>query len=311
MTKQRMIGSALGSLAAIAVSIAIAPMLVGAQSADGTSGKEDVVARSSDTPLQRQAKLKRTWTVYRESGSSQIWALQFAATATDDSDETSEQRARNFVKREVQTLDFFSAFDANYMVKVVAEGRLADIPEGEPITSTEGLDPSDFRKAPFACRLVKTEESSAVYLACHGKRRVILREGVFHQFGWEFRDVETVDEAELAALDEEEAVVEDTVFEEEVEVEASENRHLTDQVKERLELRGKHDARQRLIKSEDDNRVFLLDKEGRRRHIESMEAARKHGINLRDITEISHDELDAIEEGDDITANTDDDELED
>lgn len=304
MTKQRIYASLFGSIAAIAVSIAIAPMLVGAQGSDGASGKEDVVAQSSDTPLQRQAKMHRTWTVYREAGSDQIWALQFAASATNAEDGTVADRVRNFVKREVQTLDFFTAFDANYLVKVVKDGRLDDIPTGDPITSADGLDPADFRKAPFACRLVKSETASAVYLVCHGKRRVVLREGVFHQFGWEFRDVETVSDTELASYAEEDAVVEETVFEEDIEVETTENRELTEQVKKRLELRGKNMTRDRLIKSQKDNRVFLLDKEGVRRHIKDMNAVRRHGLNLKDVTEISEDELEAIPEGSAVTETT-------
>lgn len=290
MTKQRMLGSLFGSLAAIAISIAIAPLLVGAQSTN--SAKEDVVAKNTDSPLTRQAKLKRTWTVYREMGSEQIWAIATAGT-----------------KHEVQTLAFFSAFDANYLVKVVKEGRLANIPTGDPITSTDTLKPEDFRKAPFACRLMKTASNPAVYLACHGTRRPVIREGVFHQFGWEFRDVETVSSAELDAYSEESAITEDTVFDEDIEVETTENRELTEQVKTRLELRGKSMTRDRLIKSPGDTRVFLLDKDGKRRHIKDMEAVRRHGLNLRDVTEISQDELEAIPEGSEVTENTNQNEI--
>ena len=69
---------------------------------------------------------------------------------------------------------------------------LDEFTAGDPITSITGLNPDDFRKAPARCRLVKTAESAAVHLVCGKERRTIIREGVFHQFGWEFRDVETV-----------------------------------------------------------------------------------------------------------------------
>ncbi len=277
---------------ALAVSLSVMPMhAMATEDAASTTGvsaaEESVVASQSDTPLERHAKLNRAWVVFREKGSTQIWAL-----------------TRDGKKREIQTLLFFSAFDANYHIKLVKDGRLDEIPTGDPITSITGLNADDFRKAPSRCRLVKVTDNAAVWLVCGGKRRVIIREGVFHRFGWEFRDVETITQAELDAIPAETSVDEETVFDEGVEVETSHARKLTDQVKERLELRGKNTTRSRLVKPIGRPEVFVITPDGKKRHVKDLEAVRKHRLELKDITEVSEDEIEAIPEGDEVTEGT-------
>jgi hypothetical protein len=311
MTKQRMWGSLLGSLAAIAVSIGIAPMIAGATEGHDhsammmgttgtTSAKEDVVTNSTDTALQRQAKLERTWTVYRKADSTQLWAISPVGAVTNGS----TSGTMSFQKREIKTLEFFSAFDANYLVKLASGEWLDTIPEGAPITTIEGLKFTDFVKRPFPCRLFRTSDKPTVWLACHNFRRAVIREGVFHQFGWEFRDVEIVSDSEVAMYTEETPVTEETVFDEEVGVETTENRMLTEQVEKRLELRGKTMNRDRLIKSPGDPRIFILDHDGERRYVKDMDAVRRHGLDLKGVTEISQDELEAITEGEPVTETT-------
>jgi hypothetical protein len=249
--------------------------------------EEDVVASSGDTPLVRYAKLRRSWVVYREVGSSEIYAI------TSD-----------MTKREIQTLAFFTAFDANYHIKLVQEGRLEGIDTGDPITSVDGLDPSEFRKAPLRCRLMKTADQPAVYLACGNKRRVILREGVFHRYGWEFRDVETVDQSEIDALEEDTALDESSVFDADVEIDTTATRQLRERLATRLNLQSKTRVRDRLVKAEGDSSVYLITADGTKRHIRDMAAVRAHNLNLQNVTEVTEDELEAFPDADDVTDST-------
>ncbi|MBU0540450.1 hypothetical protein KKC31_02195 [Patescibacteria group bacterium] len=261
------------------------PALIDAGTA--VSADEDVVVSSSDEPLERQAKLKRAWVVYREKDDSHIYAI-----------------TKDKQKREIQTLSFFTAFNANYHVLVVAPGRLSSFTAGDPITSTDGLKAEDFHKAPFRCRLVKVAGNSAVYLVCFGKKRLVIREGVFHRFGWEFRDVETVTQAELDAMATETDVDETTVFEEEIAVEKSAQRQLRNQLKERLNLRGKAKVRDRLVKAIGRPEVYVITPDGKRHHIKDLTAVRKHNLNLKDVTEVTIDELEAYEEGSEISSTS-------
>jgi len=252
-----------------------------------TSSEESVVASSEDTPLVRYAKMKRAWVVYREIDASEIYAI------TTDME-----------KREIQTLDFFTAFNTNYHVKIVKQGRLEGLETGDPITSADGLDPEDFRKAPWRCRLVKSEDDPAVYLVCGSKRRVIIREGVFHRYGWEFRDVETVTEDEINALEEDTTLDESTVFEEDVEIDTTVKRQLRERLTERLQLQNRTQVRDRIVKAENSADVYVISPDGTRRHIESMEAANQLNLNLRNLAEVSEDELEAFEEGEPITTDS-------
>ncbi|MDA1038380.1 MAG: hypothetical protein O2877_01675 [bacterium] len=262
-------------------------------SAETSVEAESIVVAPTDTPLERQAKLHRAWTVYREKGSTQIWAI----------------RKEEKTKHEVQTLEFFSAFDANYHVLLVADGRLDQFIVGDPITSNN-LNPEDWRKQPFRCRLVKAEENPAVYLVCQNKKRVVLREGVFHRFGWEFRDVEKISDEELSSFETDDEIDEETLFEEEVEVDSTEKRSLREQIKKRLELKGKDEVRARLIKQHDKPEVFVIMPNGKLRHIKSLEEARRHKLKLKETTEVSGDELEAFEI-EDPEDEVDDDDFED
>lgn len=274
----------------LAMVLTIAPIATRADDSSTAAARtsvanESVVAAPSDTPLIRQAKLRRSWTVFREAESSQIWAI------------TTDKQ-----KREIQTLDFFTAFDANYLIKLVGVGRLDEFTTGDPITSVDGLDPMNFRKAAPPCRLVKSEEHPAVHLVCGAKRRVIIREGVFHQFGWEFRDVETVPQDQIDVLEEEDPLDEQTTFEEDIEVQATENRQLRDRLTQRLELQGKLEERLRLVKSIDHPEVFVITPDGIKRHVRDMDAVRSHGLDLQAVTEVTDDEIAAFPEGAPIVA---------
>jgi len=253
-----------------------------------SSGEEDVVASPTDQPLVRQAKLKRAWVVYREMDSKEIYAI------------TKDKK-----KRLIQTLDFFTAFNANYHVKVVKPGRLASFTTGDPITTVTGLNPDDFLKAGWGWRLVKVKGKPAVYLITpDGKRRLIIAEGVFHRFGWEFRDVEEVPESEASALPEDSAVTDNTVFEEEVKVDSTQKRLQREQLEKRLELKGKKVLRLRLVKAIGDPNIYIIDAKGRKHRIASEAAARKRNLNLRETTEVTEEELEAFPEAAEITETT-------
>lgn len=252
------------------------------------SAEESVVVSSTDDALTRQAKLKRAWVVYREIGSPTLYAL----TKTKQ-------------KRAIQTLEFFSAFNANYHVRVVAQGRLANFTTGEPITSTQGLNPDDFIKAAWRWRLVKVANKPAVYLITpDGKRRVVVAQGVFHRFGWEFRDVETISETELNSYTEDSAISDDTMFEEEVNVDTTHKRLTREGLMKRLSLKGKNVVRQRLVKAIGDTNVYLIMPDGTRRRLASEAAANRLRLNLKDVTEVTSEELNAIPEASVITETT-------
>lgn len=283
--------TALGTSFAIALLIGMLalPSVLTAQTSTTTdtssSTEESVTTSPDDEPLERQAKLKRAWHVYREVGTTDIYAITKEKT-----------------KRAVQVLGFFTAFNANYHVKLVKPGSLARFTTGDPITTTTGLDPANFIKAPFRHRLVKTADDPAVYLENpDGTRRPIVNESVFHRFGWEFRDVEEVSEAELGSLPEQEAVTDSTVFTEEVEVDATHDRLEADRLKDRLTLKGKHTVRNRLVKAIGDPDVYVIDAQGVKHHLRDEAAARRYNINLKDTTEVTEEELDSLPTGTDIT----------
>lgn len=271
----------MGSVATLIVLtvVTLAPALsLRAKADSANTSEEQVVAEPTDQPLERQAKLRRSWIVYREMGSKDIYAL------------TKDQK-----KRAIKTLDFFTAFNANYHIKLVKAGRLSEFAVGDPITTVEGLNPADFIKAPGRHRLVKVSGNPAVYLVTpEGKRRVVIAAGVFHRFGWEFRDVEVISETELGSLPEAEAVTDNTVFNEEVEVDTTHQRQERDRLQERLSLRGRTLIRHRLVKALDNPNVYVIDGQGRKHLITSERAANIHRMNLHDITEVTQEELDAF-----------------
>ncbi len=276
----------LGGLAAAVVLLVVTlipPSALWAEST--TSSEEEVVISSNDQPLERQAKLRRAWIVYREVNSDTIYALTKTKT-----------------KRAIQTLAFFTAFDANYHIKLVKEGRLDNFTLGEPITTIEGLNPDDFIKAPGRYRLVKVAGKTAVYLVTpNGKKRVIIAAGVFHRFGWQFRDVETIPQTELDAMTTDTTITDSTVFEEEVVVDTTYKRQERERLNERLRLLNKTQIRHRLVKAIDNPNVYIIDGQGRKHLITSEKAMNKHRMNMHDITEVTQEELNAFPDAASIT----------
>lgn len=241
--------------------------------------EEDVLIDSNDEPLERHGKLKHAWVVFHEANASKVYAIKKTGT-----------------KHEIQTVEFFTAFNTNYLVKVVRDGRLENHEEGDPITSIEGLNPADWRKSPGKHRLVKVPHDSAVFLVTpEGQKRVIIAEGPFHRFGWEFRDVEEVTQEEVDALEQGSPVDDSTLFDEEVIVKTSEGRKLRGRLLERLKLRGKSLVRNRLLKVIGRSEVYIIDKEGRLHHIPSEAVAEALNLNLLELTEVTQEELSAFE----------------
>ena len=275
----------IGGIVAIMVLTVTSIMPIKFLRADESSSQEEVVTESSDQPLERQAKLRRSWVVYREVNSTTIYAL-----------------TKNKTKRAIQTLDFFTAFNANYLIKLVKEGRLSEFTVGDPITTTTGLNPEDFIKAPGMYRLVKVAGNPAVYLITpDGKKRVIIAAGVFHRFGWQFRDVETISQTELNSNATDTSITDNTVFDEEVEVEGTHKRQERERLSERLNLLGKTMIRHRLVKAIGNPDVYVIDGQGRKHKITSEQAANKFKMNLHDITEVTQEELDAFPDSAAIT----------
>ena len=251
------------------------------------SSEEDIIAKSDDSSLERSAKLRRAWNVYREIGGDAIYAIGVSST-----------------KHQIMTLDFFTAFDSNYKVKIVPEGALDEYETGNPITDASVIDPEEFQKSPRRCRLVRSEEDPAVYLVCGDKKRVIIREGAFHQNGWEFRDVEVVPEEQIDELEDGEAVTEVTVFDEDVEVDTTEMRETRERLSKRMSLQGKDQVRDRLVKGIGDSDVYLITADGQRRHVKDEETANRLGLDLRKVTEVPLSEVEAFEEGDEVDEDT-------
>ena len=275
----------IGGIVAIMVLTVTSIMPIKFLRADESSSQEEVVTESSDQPLERQAKLRRSWVVYREVNSTTIYAL-----------------TKNKTKRAIQTLDFFTAFNANYLIKLVKEGRLSEFAVGDPITTITGLNPEDFIKAPGMYRLVKVAGNPAVYLITpDGKKRVIIAAGVFHRFGWQFRDVETISQTELNSNATDTSITDNTVFDEEVEVEGTHKRQERERLSERLNLLGKAMIRHRLVKAIGSADVYVIDGQGRKHKITSEQAANKFKMNLHDITEVTQEELDAFPDSTAIT----------
>ena len=160
-------------------------------------------------------------------------------------------------------------------------------------------------KAGWGWRLVKVKGKPAVYLITpDGKRRLVIVAGVFHRFGWEFRDVVEVSDSDLNAMPEDSAVIDSTVFEEEVNVDTTRKRLQREQLEKRLELKGKKVLRVRLVKAIGDPNIYIIDGKGRKHRIASEAAARKRNINLREITEVTEEELEAFPETEEITETT-------
>lgn len=276
-------------LAAFLVVIFVLPVLVSQaqETSDAAAtAEEDVVVSSSDQPLDRQAKLQRAWVVFREIDSPGIFAI------------TKLQPDGKRHKREIQTLSFFTKFNANYHIKIVAKGRLDVFPTDAPIITADDLNPADFVKAGWKFRLIKAANNKAVYLVTpDGKKRPILSEGVFHRFGWEFRDVEAVSEAEVASLPQDGTVTDGTVFSEEVTVNSTEKRMASERLVKRLNLQKKTTVRARLVKAHNSPDIYVIDAKGMKHKIMDMRAAQRHKLNLQNTTEVTPEELAAIPTG--------------
>jgi hypothetical protein len=172
-------------------------------SAHAVTSYEDSGASQGAMPRPQKSSVP-LWTVFREKDATQIWAVTTSST-----------------KREVQTLAFFSGQSFSFEIRLVENGRLDAFAIAAPITSTDGLNPAEFRRLPPPpCRLLKAPEHAAVYLVCEQMRRPILHEQAFHKFGWDFKDVQTVPSTELEGLPTEAAVDEQTVLDEDVSIEA-------------------------------------------------------------------------------------------
>lgn len=284
-----LVGGITTIVALLLASVLPATILRAEETATPTSGgEEDVVTLPTDQPFARQAKLKRAWVVYREMDSKEIYAI------------TKDKK-----RRLIQTLDFFTAFNANYHIKVVKPGRLANFTTGDPITTATGLNPADFIKAGWKWRLVKARGKPAVYIVTpDGRRRLVIAEGVFHRFGWEFRDVEELSETEVNAMPEDSSVVDGTVFEEEVTVDTTHKRLQRQELEQRLKLKGKKVLRLRLVKAIGDPNIYIIDGKGVKHRIASEAAARKRNLNLRETTEVTEEELEALPAGAEITETT-------
>ncbi|MBU1038949.1 hypothetical protein KKC17_01810 [Patescibacteria group bacterium] len=253
-----------------------------------TTEAENVIISEQDAPLVRQAKLKQAWVIYREVGSQDIYAL-----------------TKNKTKRAIKTLDFFTAYNANYHLKVVAKDRLTAYATAEPINSETILNPEDFIKAGWHWRLIKAQGDPAVYLlAPDGTKKPILAEGVFHRFGWEFRDVEELTKEAVAALPTGTTITDNTLFDEEIIVSSTNQRLEKETLQKRLELKGKTQVKTRLIKAIGDNKVYVMDGQGNKHLVTNEKAAQKFKLNFKNITEVTAQELKALPLGGQINETT-------
>lgn len=268
-----------------------------------TVGENKPVNPSEEKPRPTESKSNTpsAWILHREKGSSKIWVI-----------------TKDKTKREIQTFAFFSLLDGNYLIKLTESARLAELTEGTPITSIEGLTADDFLIVPRnTCKLIKGKDKPAVYLVCGSVRRVILREGVFKQNGWDFKDVKTVSAEDVAAFTEGEAVSEQTTLDIDTEVETGTTEPSTEPVKPKehasnkealrakLEARfkalGKDEEKERLVKPEGYAQIYLIDKDGVKHRIVNMEAIRKHKLDLKHTTAVPAAEVSALQEGEPIT----------
>ena len=260
---------------------------------------ENVVVSSDDTAAIRAAKLARYWSVYREVGSNSIFAITTSGT-----------------KREIQTLTFFTGISANFGIKLMPKGSLDQFTTADPITSTEGLDPSQFRKAPQPCRLIKTANMPAVYLACLGVKRVILNERAFHQFGWNFNQVKTVASTELNSMKAGDNVDESTVFDQGVTIDTSGiaasgstgsqppkpstvNPQSTAKVNGITSTKGA-----KIVKLQGGTKIFILTADGKKHLLTNMDVVRALKLNLSKVQIMTQDQLNAYPDGTPITLGT-------
>lgn len=272
------------------------PMMQGGQ----INQDENVVVSSDDSAAVRAAKLARYWSLYREIGSNSIFAITTSGT-----------------KREIQTLTFFTGVDANFGIKLVAKGTLDQFTTVDPITSIEGLDPSQFRKAPQPCRLIKTTDHPAVYLACLGMKRLIINEKAFHQFNWDFKHVQTVASTELNTLKAGDNVTDATVFDQGVTIDTSgvkqeketpkpsTTKPTTMQPQSTAKVNGITSTKgARIVKLQSGSKIYILTADGQKHLLTNMDVVRALKLNLDNVQTMTQDQLNVYPDGTPITLGT-------
>lgn len=256
------------------------------------NAQEEVTLSDSDTPLIRKVKLSRNWHLYNDG--TTVWALYKGSNPCGNAT-SSSCGVSVLTKRAVQTMNFFTAFKANFRILRVAPERLTKFTTGEPITSVDGLTPEMFVKRPYLTyRLVKAVGKAAVYLFDGQKLKPIIHEKVFNNFGWNFSDVETLSATELSAYPVVESVTAETVFNDDVVAETSQLRENWDEVKARLQSANRlQKVKDAVIKAVNSNDYYLLTANGKRK-INSNQVASKLKIDLSKAVEVMPEELVAI-----------------
>ena len=301
-----------------AVGIATIPALLRAEDSDTVSNipissdkissqaQENVVISPTDKPLERKEKLARHWVLYNDG--TAVWAL-YAPRLIDcggivvGTPQTCPPQV--IQKRAVQTMSFFTAFKANFQVKLVNPERLARFTTGAPITSMDGLTPGMFIKRPYlAYRLVKAANSAAVYLDDGAKLRPIVHEKVFKNLGLDFKDVETVAATEISNKPIEAAVMADTVLDESVEVKTTAARKTVEEVKSRLGTDMLKKVRDAVVKA--GQQYFLMTKNGKRPIPPAQEnqLSQKLHLDLSKSVEVTAEEAAAIPTVAEVTTAT-------
>lgn len=239
--------------------------------------REDAVIDSSDTPANRAKKLKNYWALYRESGSDKVYAITTSET-----------------KREIQTMSFFTAFNANFGIRLVTKGALDAFPTGDAITSTVGLDLTSFKKAAQNCRLMKVVNNPTVYLVCLKTKRIISNEKTFRQFGWDFADVWKVSADELNAFIAGEMITESTMFDQSVLVEGAPRGTVAS---------GSKSSSYSLIKPEGSPKIYVVTSDGVIHRILNLDVVRTFKINLKKVKIVPANTMSNYIEGDAVSVD--------
>lgn len=251
--------------------------------------QEDVVVSSTDTPAVRLRKLARYWAVYREIGSQSMYAITVSGT-----------------KREIKTWDFFTKIESNFGMRLMPKGSLDQFTTGDAITSVDGLDFKSFRKLAEPCRLIKTADKPAVYLACLGIKRAIKNEQAFKQFGWDFKQVQSVRQGDVDQLKEGEFISESTVFDQGVTIEQPtiQQQPIMGQQQQRPKQSSppagtvKYDV----VKTQGDSKLFVLSADGKLHQIPNLETLRALRIDTSNPRVLTADQLKQYAQGESMSA---------
>lgn len=251
--------------------------------------EDDIVVSSTDSPAVRLRKLARYWAVYREIGSQSMYAITVSGT-----------------KREIKTLDFFNKIESNFGMRLMPKGSLDQFTTGDAITSVDGLDLKSFRKLAEPCRLIKTADKPVVYLACLGIKRAIKNEQAFKQFGWDFKQVQSVKQGDVDQMKDGESVSESTVFDQGVTIEQPTNQQ-QQPMNQKPEIRKpstpvagtvKYD----LVRLQGDAKLFVLGADGKLHRILNLEALRALRIDTSKIRVLTADQMKQYSEGEPMSA---------